>query len=299
MTGALDRRSRRAVTGIAAGHDHVGPRSLICGPRPSRRVDRVAALRHGGFDSREIDKEPVAAEPTTNAGLDRVTGGSRFIGDERGIAADDGIEKAALADVGPAQEDNPRQVAGGGIAARQRRRGPSDRVLAAIESRRERPPRRLRRHGVRRRLVGKIDRSLDVGEQVEQIVAHACQRRPGPAAESIEGNGEFRGGPRIDHAEHRLGLHEVEPAGEKRPQCELAAAGQSRAQPACFRDHRIDQGCGGGQLHLGERPAYRPRGPRPDEHLDRQFTPVASQPFSSERGPHRPGTFTMPRPCTR
>ena len=47
VTGALDRRGRRAVTGIAAGHDHVGPRGLICGPRPSRRVDRVAALRHG------------------------------------------------------------------------------------------------------------------------------------------------------------------------------------------------------------------------------------------------------------
>jgi hypothetical protein len=139
-----------------------------------------------------------------------------------------------------------------------------------------------RGHRVGGRLIGEVDRRLDVGEQVEEIVADAAEGLSCAPRHPVEGDGEFGGRLRVDDRQHRLRLHEVEPAGEEAAERELAAAGEPGAASARLGDDRLDEGRAGGKLDLGQRAARRPGRPGPVEDRDLDLAPFPTQPGGRE-----------------
>src|SRR6516225_10069034 len=78
----------------------------------------------------------------------------------------------------------------------------------------------------------KIEAGLELSEQVEQVSAQAMQRRGQSAGKLAEGRSQLIGHLSVDYSEHRFGLGQVEPAGKKRAERELARLCQSRAGSA-------------------------------------------------------------------
>ena len=142
-------------------------------------------------------------------------------------------------------------------------------------------------HRVGSRRVGKVDRRLDVGKQVEQVGLHNCERYAGAPREPIERGAKLRGRAGVDDRDNGLRLHEIQPAGEKRPQRELAAAGQPGPVPAGLRDHRFHEHRRAGQLHLRERPTHRPARPRPVQDVYRDLAPLAAERRRTKPGSHK------------
>ena len=91
-------------------------------------------------------------------------------------------------------------------------------------------------------LVGEIETGLDVGGQIEQVVAQPMQRACQSAGKLAQGGVEGGGAIGVDHAQHRFGLGQVDSPGQERPQRELARPGQSGAG-----------GADGPQQHLHQR----------------------------------------------
>ena len=71
------------------------------------------------------------------------------------------------------------------------------------------------RHVIGRVLVCEVDHGLDVGQDIEQLLAHGVQPPPRPARHPIERGREFIGRAGVDDGEHGLRLHQVDPSCEK------------------------------------------------------------------------------------
>ncbi len=73
-----------------------------------------------------------------------------------------------------------------------------------------------------------VQPGLQVSEQAQQVFAELRHRRGDATGQLPQGDIELTGVAGIDHAQHRLGLREIEPSGEKCPERELARLGQPR-----------------------------------------------------------------------
>ena len=127
------------------------------------------------------------------------------------------------------------------------------------------------------RLVREVDRGFHVGEQVEQVVPQPSEGRAGATRQTVEGGGELGGSTRLDHREHRLRLHEVEPAREEGAEGELAPAGHPRAVATRRGDQGVDERRRARQVHLRQGPTDRPSRSRPVEHLHGYRSPVGGK----------------------
>ena len=145
-------------------------------------------------------------------------------------------------------------------------------------------------------LLGEIEVGFEMGDHVEQMVAQRDDRPGQPARELLEGRVELGGVARFDHAEHRLGPREVDPAGEERPERELARLGMARTSA---------QAVGQDQVHEGRRSrpgGSRPRpgpcrsGRRPEGQHHRQERP---QTVDSQRARRDAGAPRSARPARR
>jgi hypothetical protein len=166
---------------------------LVAGGVHGRRVhgDRGwPALGETG----EID-ETAGDNAVADARLDPVTGRSRGVGHDRRVAADEGVEQAALADVGPTEQHDPRQARGAGPAAGHVSGGGGERVGGGVEPAPDRAPRGRvgDGHGVGRGLVGEVDGGFDIGEQVEQVVADRAEPLASTAGHAVEREGQLVG----------------------------------------------------------------------------------------------------------
>ena len=84
---------------------------------------------------------------------------------------------------------------------------------------------------------------FQLGEQPQQLLAEDVQRSGHSAGELGQGDAEVGGIVRVDDPEHGLRLRQIELAGEKRPQRELAWPGGPRSIPEelgnqCFDERR-------------------------------------------------------------
>ena len=78
-------------------------------------------------------------------------------------------------------------------------------------------------------LVGKIDRRLEPRDQIEQRRVDRPRSRGQRAFELIERRARLQRRHRVDQIGDRLGLHQIDPAVQKRAQRELAGLRQPRA----------------------------------------------------------------------
>ena len=69
--------------------------------------------------------------------------------------------------------------------------------------------------------LGKIEAGFQLGEQIEQLAPQMCSGPARPPA-SCSSALQLRVSGSIDHAQHGFGLREIDPAGQKSPQRELA-----------------------------------------------------------------------------
>ena len=79
-------------------------------------------------------------------------------------------------------------------------------------------------------LVRKIERRLELRGQIEQLGVDLGDALGQRAFELIERRARLQRRDRVDEIGDRLGLHEIDPAVEKRAQRELAGLGEPRAQ---------------------------------------------------------------------
>ena len=126
------------------------------------------------------------------------------------------------------------------------------------------------RRDERQVLVGEIEPGLEVAEQVQQGVAEPVQRPGQPAGQLRQGDVEFVRVGGVDHAEHGFGLRQVDPAGEKRPQRELARLGQSRPGRAALTHDGLQQRRRADRVQFGDRPARVAATGRPEVQFGRQ-----------------------------
>jgi hypothetical protein len=113
--------------GLAAGAQHVGD-ATVARVQPGARVDheqqeirlgdgllhlppdldvhRVLRVLH---DAAGIDEPEVAPRPVGSREVP-VARGARFVGDDRGVATDDAVEQRRLADVGPPDQGDDRDI---------------------------------------------------------------------------------------------------------------------------------------------------------------------------------------------
>ena len=137
-------------------------------------------------------------------------------------------------------------------------------------------------------LVGEIESGFEVAEQVQQGVAEPVQRLGQPAGQLSQGDVEFVGIGGVDHAEHRFGLREVDPAGEERSERELARLGQSRPGRAALPHDGLQQRRGADRVQFGDRPARVAAAGRPEVQFRRQEAVDAVEPDRAADG-SRPG----------
>ena len=79
-------------------------------------------------------------------------------------------------------------------------------------------------------LLGKIQPCLDVGKQVQKIIAQFLQRPSHAAGKLRESLPQFAAIPGLDHGQHRFGLGQLELAGQKCPHGELARLRRPRTR---------------------------------------------------------------------
>ena len=102
-------------------------------------------------------------------------------------------------------------------------------------------------------LVGEIKARFDVGQQLQQAVTQAVQR-PGQAAGQLaQRDVQFRPIGSLDHTQHGLGLGQIDPAGQKRPQGELAWPRQPRPAAQSDRSSSCNKGRRSDGVNLGNR----------------------------------------------
>ena len=193
-------------------------------------LDRVAGfLQAGGVDEHHGD--------AANLRLlrDRVARRAGHGGDDGAVAAQQLIEQARLAGVGPADDGRadaaPDQLplVGGGQQL-------VDESAGVLESRNQ-PVHRVRLYV----FVGKINVRLDVREHVHQVVTQLVDALREFAGELLVGGAQREIGPRVDEIGDRLGLREINASVQKGALGELARQGQSRPPV----EHGVEHGLGG------------------------------------------------------
>ena len=102
-------------------------------------------------------------------------------------------------------------------------------------------------------LVGEVEVGLEMGQDVEQAVAEPHDRPGEAAGELLQGGVELRRGPRVDHAEHRLGPRQVDPAREEGAERELARLGLPGPSGQAVRQQQAQQRGGADRVDLGQR----------------------------------------------
>ena len=90
-------------------------------------------------------------------------------------------------------------------------------------------------------LVDEVEARLEVRQDVEQAVAERDDRPGQAAGELLQGGVELCRRPRVDHAEHRLGPRQVEPAREERAERELARRGVPGTPGQALGQDQLDQ----------------------------------------------------------
>ena len=167
----------------------------------------------------------VTAMPLTSIGSvirSRVVPGT--LGHDGAVGSSEGIEEARLADVRTTREHNRRPVADHAPAA-----AILEERVDAVDDLAHAPLRLFRIDEVVA-LVGKIERRFEPRDQIEQ----RCIERSDPAGqrafELIERDARLQRRRRGNQIRHGFRLHEIDPAGEKRAQCEFA-----RARKPCAR----------------------------------------------------------------
>ena len=78
-------------------------------------------------------------------------------------------------------------------------------------------------------LVGEVERRLETHGQVEQPAIHARDFSRERSFQLIVGGASLERRHRVDEIAHRFGLHQIDPAVQKRAQRELARFGQARS----------------------------------------------------------------------
>ena len=121
-----------------------------------------------------------------------------------------------------------------------------------------------------------------MSNHVEQVIAQRDDRPGQAAGELLECRVELSGVARVDHAEHRLGPRQVDPAGEERAERELARLGVARTA-----------GSGSGPGPGSPAAASRPGGSRPSSGPCRCGAP-ARGPAAAGKSGRRPSTRKQP-----
>ena len=176
------------------------------------------------FQRNAIERDPLG---------DRVARGAGSCGHNGAVALDEPVEERALADVGPAH-NGQRQPVVNDAAAREGcfKRGQRRRQLADASG-----DLGLRRHVDV--VFGKVDARFEQRDQFHQRLLHRLHAAAERAAHLAGGLPRLGQRLRIDQVAHRLGLREVELAGQKRALGKLARLGQPRAQLQCAAQQQL------------------------------------------------------------
>ena len=76
--------------------------------------------------------------------------------------------------------------------------------------------------------LDEIESRFEIGQKIEQLIADRGQRPSQPAGELSKSDVKLAAIGRIDHAEHGLGLREIDSPGKKCPQREFTRLGKPR-----------------------------------------------------------------------
>ena len=100
--------------------------------------------------------------------------------------------------------------------------------------------------------VGEIQPGLDIGEEVEQVVAQLLQRASHAAGELFERLLQLIARAGFDDGVNGLGASQIELAGQEGSQRELAGLGGAAAGLQQLRDQQLHQRRAGERVNLGD-----------------------------------------------
>ena len=165
-----------------------------------------------------------------------VAGGARMGAYDGAWRAEQGIEETALAGIGPAGEHRAERPGGaaagieleGQFLKMRMGRGQATQKLGPLD-----------KFDI---LLDEVKGRLDVGEQVEQIVAEPFQRSGHAAGQLLEGSGQLGTIAGFKDCQDRFGAREVKLAGKERTQGKFAGLGRPSSGIHQVGDEDFDQG---------------------------------------------------------